>query len=50
VRDRLVTKKGDLRPHVNVLVGSESVRHTGGLATPLKSGATITVIPAVSGG
>ncbi len=50
VRDRLVTEKGDVRPHVNIFVGRESIRYTGGLATPLQSGATISIIPAVSGG
>lgn len=37
-------------PHVNIFVGNESIRHTGGLGTQVESGITTTIIPAVSGG
>jgi molybdopterin converting factor small subunit len=50
VRDRIVTEQGDVRPHVNVFVGNESIRWTGGLETPVPEGAEISIIPAVSGG
>lgn len=50
VRDRILNERGELRPHVNVFVGDTSVRDTGGLATPLRDGAELFVIPAVSGG
>lgn len=50
VRDRVVTEQGDVRPHVNVFVGTESIRSTGGLATPLREGAEVSILPAVSGG
>jgi len=50
VRDRVVTEQGEIRQHVNVFVGHESIRFTGGLATPLGDGAEITIVPAVSGG
>ena len=50
VTDRLLTEQGALRPHVNVFVGDESVRFLEGLETPLGEGATITIVPAVSGG
>lgn len=50
VRDRIVTEAGDLRPHVNVFVGDESIRFTGGLATPVEDRAEISIIPAISGG
>ena len=50
IRDRVVTEQGDVRQHVNVFVGDESIRFTGGLATPLASGAEISIVPAVSGG
>ena len=39
-----------LRPHVNVFVGRDSVRYTGGLLTPLRDGAEVAILPAVSGG
>jgi molybdopterin synthase sulfur carrier subunit len=39
-----------VRPHVNVFVGTESIRFTGGLNTPVPDGAEIWIVPAVSGG
>ena len=50
VRDRVVDERGQVRPHVNVFVGSEAIRFTGGLATPVPEGSTIAIVPAVSGG
>jgi len=50
VRDRIVTETGQVRPHVNVFVGDESIRYTGGLATPVADRDEISIIPAVSGG
>ncbi len=50
VRDRLADETGRLRPHINVFVGTEDIRWTGGLGTPLPPGTEITIVPAVSGG
>ena len=50
VTDRVLTEQGELRRHVNVFVGEESVRFLDGLETPLTDGDTITIVPAVSGG
>ena len=50
VRDRVLTEQGEVRPHVNVFVGTESCRWTGGLATPVGDGAEIAIFPAISGG
>lgn len=50
VTDRILTEQGALRRHVNVFVGDESIRFMDGLATAVPHGATITVVPAVSGG
>ena len=50
VQDRLVTERGELRQHINVFVGDENIRFTGGLETRLTDGAEVTIIPAVSGG
>jgi molybdopterin converting factor small subunit len=50
VRDRVVTEQGEVRQHVNVFVGTESCRWTGGLATPITDGAEIAIYPAISGG
>jgi sulfur-carrier protein len=50
VRDRVVDEQGNIRPHVNVFVGTESIRFTGGLSTPVPDGSEIWIVPAVSGG
>lgn len=50
LRDRVLTEETQVREHVNIFVGNESIRYTGGLATPLPAGATISIIPAISGG
>lgn len=50
VRDRVLDEQGRVRPHVNVFVGKESIRHTGGLATPLAPEVELHILPAVSGG
>ena len=50
VRDRVVTEQGEVREHINLFVGPEDVRYTGGLATPIPSGSEITIVPAISGG
>ena len=50
LRDRVVDETGELRMHVNVFVGDESVRHLQGLATPVGAAAEIFILPALSGG
>jgi len=50
LRDRVLTEQGQVRPHVNVFVGPDSIRDTGGLSTPLEGRMEIAIIPAVSGG
>lgn len=50
VRDRVLTEQGELRPHVNVFVGEESIRFLEGLATTLPEECEISILPAVSGG
>ena len=50
VRDRIVTEQGEVREHINLFVGSEDVRYTGGLATRISPGSEITIVPAISGG
>ena len=48
--DRVLTEQGELRRHVNVFLGDESIRFLDGLATTVDEGSTITIVPAVSGG
>jgi molybdopterin synthase sulfur carrier subunit len=50
IRDRIATEQGQIREHINVFVGNEDVRYTGGLTTPLSAGAEISIVAAVSGG
>jgi molybdopterin converting factor small subunit len=50
VRDRVMDEQGRVRPHVNVFVGPDSIRETGGLDTPLGPEAELHIIAAVSGG
>jgi sulfur-carrier protein len=50
MRDRVVTEQGELRRHINIFVGDENIRYTGGLTTPVSSASVISIVPAVSGG
>ena len=50
VRDRIANEQGEVREHVNIFIGNENVRFTGGLASPVSPGSEITIVPAVSGG
>ena len=50
LRDRVLTESGETRRHVNIFVGKEDIRYTGGLATPIPAGAEVSIVPAISGG
>ena len=50
VRDRVITELGRVRPHINIFVDGENIRDVDGLATPVRDGAEVFIIPAVSGG
>jgi sulfur-carrier protein len=50
VRDRIATEQGQVREHINIFIGNENVRYTGGLASPVSAGSEISIVPAVSGG
>ncbi len=50
MRDRVATEQGQIREHINIFVGTENIRYTGGLATPLSRGSEISIVPAISGG
>lgn len=49
LKDRLLDDKG-VRRFINIYVGEEDVRFTGGLKTELKAGDQISIIPAIAGG
>jgi molybdopterin converting factor small subunit len=50
IRSRVLDDEGALRRFVNVYVDDEDVRFTDGLATPVRDGAQVSIIPAVAGG
>jgi len=50
VRDRIVTEQGQVREHINIFIGEENIRYTGGLTSPVPAGCEISIVPAVSGG
>lgn len=50
LRDRVLTERGEVRPHVNIFVDGESIRYSGGLETPVRRGSEIVILPALSGG
>ena len=41
---------GKLRHFVNVYVNDENIKHGEELATPLKSGDVVTIVPSIAGG
>jgi molybdopterin synthase sulfur carrier subunit len=48
--DRLLDEDGSLRKFVNIFVDDDDVRYLDGLATDVKDGITVSIIPAVAGG
>lgn len=50
LRDRVVTERGQVRPHVGIFVNTDNVRHRQGLDTVVAGGDEITILPAISGG
>lgn len=49
MKDRLLDEKG-VRRFINVFVGDEDIRFLDGLATTLKAGERVTIVPAIAGG
>jgi molybdopterin synthase sulfur carrier subunit len=50
MKERVLDESGQLRRFVNIYVNGEDVRFSDGLATPLKDGDEISIVPAVAGG
>ena len=50
IKNRLVTEEGKLHRFVNVYVNDEDVRFSGGMATEISDGDSVTILPAVAGG
>lgn len=50
LRDRVLTERGEVRPHVNVFVDGQVVRRDQALQTAVRDDSEICIMPAVSGG
>ena len=50
IKERIVNEEGELHRFVNIYVNGEDVRFVNGLATSLKSGDEVSIVPAVAGG
>ena len=48
--ERIYDGDGRIRRFVNVFVADEDIRFLDGPATPVASGATVSIVPAVAGG
>jgi molybdopterin converting factor small subunit len=50
LRDRVLTERGEVRPHVNVFVNGQVMRRDQVLQTAISDNSEICIMPAVSGG
>ena len=50
IKDRICDETGELRRFVNIYVNGEDVRFMDGLASALKAGDEVSIVPAVAGG
>ena len=50
LRDRVVTEQNEVRQYLNIFVGADNIRDLAGLATEVKDGCEITIVPSVAGG
>ena len=50
LKGQLLSPDGKLRSFVNVYVNEDDARDKQGLATPLKDGDTLLIVPAIAGG
>jgi molybdopterin synthase sulfur carrier subunit len=50
LQERLLNNQGELHRFVNIYVNGEDIRFMQGLATALKQGDEVSIVPAVAGG
>ncbi|MBI4587423.1 MAG: MoaD family protein [Candidatus Rokubacteria bacterium] len=50
LRGLVRNEQGEVHDHVNIYVNSEAIEALQGLATPLKDGDEVAIIPALAGG
>jgi molybdopterin converting factor small subunit len=50
IRRHLYDEKNEPRSFVNLYLGETNIKNTGGLATPVKDGDEVTLVPSIAGG
>ena len=50
IKEKLYDGKGELHPFIDIFVNGDNVRSLQGLATPLKDGDEVCILPAFAGG
>lgn len=50
IRERIFDDAGKVRRFVNIFVGDEDIRFLENLATPVKAGDEVSIVPAIAGG
>ncbi|MDR2404848.1 MAG: MoaD family protein [Deltaproteobacteria bacterium] len=50
IKTHIFDENGDLRAFINIFVGENNIKTTGGLSTKVKDGDTLTLVPAIAGG
>jgi molybdopterin synthase sulfur carrier subunit len=50
LRDRIATEQGQIRQHINIFIGNEDVRFTGGLASRVAANSDVWIVPSITGG
>jgi molybdopterin synthase sulfur carrier subunit len=50
LRDRIATEQGEIREHINIFIGDEDVRFTGGLSSRVPTEAEVSIVPSITGG
>jgi sulfur-carrier protein len=50
LRDRVANEQGEIREHINIFIGNEDIRFTGGLRSRISAGSEISIVPNISGG
>lgn len=50
IKEKLVDENGEIRRYVNIYVNDEDIRFLDGSETPLKSGDSLSIVPAIAGG
>lgn len=50
LKKHLFSEEGQLRSYVNLFINDEDIRHLDGVATPIKEGDKLMIIPSIAGG